>query len=107
MSSMQNLSSIADFYKTDKYEHGYTKVYEKYFDNIRDQKLKILEIGIADGNGDVSKNLNLLVDKTANYMGTRSARFAMIIRDNNIDELLIEEPGEYKRTSAENLLTKI
>ena len=49
MSSIQNLSSIAEFYKTDKYDHGYTKVYEKYFDNIRDQKLKILEIGIADG----------------------------------------------------------
>ena len=64
-------------------------------------------LGIADGNGDVSNNLGLLVDKTANYMGTRSKRFAMIIRDNNIDELLIEEPGEYKRTSAENLLTKI
>ena len=64
-------------------------------------------IGIADGNGDISNNLGLLVDKTANYMGTRSTRFAMIIRDNNIDELLIEEPGEYKRTSAENLLTKI
>ena len=64
-------------------------------------------LGIADGNGDVSKNLGLLVDKTANYMGTRSKRFAMIIRDNNIDELLIEEPGEYKKTSAENLLTKI
>ena len=63
--------------------------------------------GIADGNGDVSNNLGLLVDKTANYMGTRSKRFAMIIRDNNIDELLIEKPGEYKRTSAENLLTKI
>ena len=40
-------------------------------------------------------------------MGMRSTRFAMIIRDNNIDELLIEEPGEYKKTSAENLLTKI
>ena len=64
-------------------------------------------LGIADGNGDVSNNLGLLVDKTANYMGTRSQRFAMIIRDNNIDELLIEEPGEYKKTSAENLLTKI
>ena len=63
--------------------------------------------GIADGNGDVSNNLGLLVDKTANYMGTRSKRFAMSIRDNNIDELLIEEPGEYKKTSAENLLTKI
>ena len=64
-------------------------------------------LGIADGNGDISNNLGLLVDKTANYMGTRCTRFAMIIRDNNIDELLIEEPGEYKRTSAENLLTKI
>ena len=53
------------------------------------------------------KILHLLVDKTANYMGIRSTRFAMIIRDNNIDELLIEEPGEYKKTSAENLLTKI
>ena len=64
-------------------------------------------LGIADGNGDISNNLGLLIDKTANYMGTRSTRFAMIIRDNSIDELLIEEPGEYKRTSAENLLTKI
>ena len=64
-------------------------------------------IGIADGNGDVSKNLNLLVDKTANYMGMRSSRFAMIIKDNHIAELIIEKTGEYKETSAENLLTKI
>ena len=64
-------------------------------------------IGIADGNGDVSKNLNLLVDKTSNYMGMRSSRFAMIIKDNYIAELIIEKPGEYKETSAENLLTKI
>ena len=64
-------------------------------------------LGIADGNGDVSKYLDLLVDKTANYMGLRSARFAMIIKDNNIQELLIERPGEYKETSAENLLNKI
>ena len=64
-------------------------------------------LGIADGNGDVSKNLDLLVDKTVNYMGMRSLRFAMIVKDNNIQELLIEEPGEYKQTSAENLLTKI
>ena len=64
-------------------------------------------IGIADGNGDISKNLNLLVDKTASYMGMRSSRFAMIIKDNSIEELIIEKPGEYKETSAENLLTKI
>ena len=64
-------------------------------------------LGIADGNGDVSNNLGLLVDKTANYMGMRSSRFAMIIKDNSIEELIIEKSGEYKETSAENLLTKI
>ncbi|MDC0060244.1 peroxiredoxin [Pelagibacteraceae bacterium] len=64
-------------------------------------------LGIADGNGDVSKNLDLLVDKTANYMGMRCSRFAMIVQDNNIEELIIERSGEYKETSAENLLTKI
>ena len=64
-------------------------------------------LGIADGNGEVSKNLNLLVDKSLNFMGMRCSRFAMIVQDNNIEELLIETPGEYKETSAENLLTKI
>ena len=64
-------------------------------------------LGIADGNGEVSKNLNLLVDKSANFMGIRCSRFAMIVQDNNIEELLTETPGEYKETSAENLLTKI
>ena len=64
-------------------------------------------IGIADGNGDISKNLDLLVDKTKNYMGMRSARFAMIVIDNTIQEIIIEEPGEYKKTSAESLLKKI
>ena len=46
-------------------------------------------------------------DKSANFMGMRCSRFAMIVQDNNIEELLIETPGEYKQTSAENLLTKI
>src|SRR6056300_670969 len=64
-------------------------------------------LGIADGNGEVSKNLHLLVDKSANFMGMRCSRFAMIVQDNNIEELLTETPGEYKETSAENLLTKI
>ena len=63
--------------------------------------------GVADGNGDISKSLDLLVDKSSNHMGMRSTRFAMIVNDNNIMETFIEKPGEYKNTSAENLLTKI
>ena len=49
MTLNKNLNTIAEFYKTDKLEHGYLETYEKYFEKIRDKKLKILEIGIADG----------------------------------------------------------
>ena len=45
----KNLKSLAESYSTDKLEHGYIKIYEKYFESIRDKNLKVLEIGIADG----------------------------------------------------------
>jgi len=64
-------------------------------------------IGIADGNGDVTKSLDLLVDKRKNFMGKRSTRFAIIVQNNSIQELFIEELGEYKVTSAEYLLNKL
>ena len=62
-------------------------------------------IGIADGNGEISQNLNLIVDKSKNFMGMRSKRFAMIVNNNIIQNIFIEEPGEYKISSAEHLLT--
>ena len=62
-------------------------------------------IGIADGNGAICQNLNLLVDKSKNFMGMRSKRFAMIVKNNIIQNTYVEEPGEYKVSSAEHLLT--
>ena len=62
-------------------------------------------IGIADGNGDICKKLNLLVDKSNNFMGMRAKRFSMIVINNFIENTFIEEPGEYKVSSAEHLLT--
>ena len=64
-------------------------------------------IGIADGNAEITKNLDLISDKSKNFMGFRSSRFAMIVKDNIIENVLIEDPGEYQKTSAESLLTKI
>jgi len=49
MTLANNLKSIAESYNTDKLEHGYIKIYEKYFESIRNENLKVLEIGIADG----------------------------------------------------------
>ena len=61
-------------------------------------------IGIADGNGEITKELDLLTDKSKNYMGMRSTRFAMIVNNNLIEKLFIEEPGEFNVSSAEYLL---
>ena len=40
-------------------------------------------VGIADGNGEITKLLDLVSDKSSNFMGLRCTRFAMIV-DNNI-----------------------
>ncbi len=60
-------------------------------------------IGIADGNADIAKNLDLISDKSKNFMGMRSLRFAMIVKDNEIKEILIEEPGEYKKNHCKKI----
>ena len=49
MNTENNLKSLSQLYKTDKLEHGYIEIYESYFRSLKDKKLKILEIGIADG----------------------------------------------------------
>ncbi|MCC6323470.1 class I SAM-dependent methyltransferase [Candidatus Nomurabacteria bacterium] len=48
---MKTLDDIALGYKTDKSSmwHNYTKLYALYFDPIRNEKLKILEIGVDKG----------------------------------------------------------
>jgi cyclopropane fatty-acyl-phospholipid synthase-like methyltransferase len=47
-----SLTAIADHFKTDKgtIKHHYTKVYERYFEQLRQQAgLRLLEIGVACG----------------------------------------------------------
>ena len=49
MNNKKILQEISLKYGSDKIEHGYINTYESYFSEIKDKKLKILEIGIADG----------------------------------------------------------
>lgn len=44
-----NLSKLAKLYGTDKFEHGYTPIYESYFREIKNKKLQVLEIGVGGG----------------------------------------------------------
>ena len=63
--------------------------------------------GIADGNADITKHFNLITDKSKNYMGIRSSRFAMIIENNQVKEIKIENPGELKVSTADNILQNL
>lgn len=46
---MNSLESIAKKYGTDKVQHGYIKIYEELFKNIRSKNIKLLEIGVRQG----------------------------------------------------------
>ena len=37
-------------------------------------------------------------------MGTRSRRYAMLVEDGTVRQLFVDEPGEFKVSSAEHLL---
>jgi peroxiredoxin len=62
---------------------------------------------IADGNGDFAKALGLDMDISAFGMGHRCQRFAMIIQDGEVKTLMVEEPGEFKVSSAESVLNAL
>tara|TARA_Y100001970_G_scaffold15374_1_gene17285 strand:- start:321 stop:1130 length:810 start_codon:yes stop_codon:yes gene_type:complete len=43
------LSNLFKKYKSDKYHHKYSEIYEKYLNVHKNKKVKVLEIGVADG----------------------------------------------------------
>jgi hypothetical protein len=49
--SAMTLTELADYYKTDKgnVKHRYTEIYDRYVRELRDQKINLLEIGVANG----------------------------------------------------------
>ena len=61
----------------------------------RDQQVRNVTV-LADGNGDFSREMGLLVDKQDLGFGARSWRYSMLVRDGVIEKQLIEpdEPGD-------------
>ena len=64
-------------------------------------------IMIADGNADLTKSLELDKDYSSSFMGLRSKRFSLLSDNNKISIINIEEPGEYKISSAEYIINQI
>jgi glutaredoxin/glutathione-dependent peroxiredoxin len=61
----------------------------------------------ADGNGDFTRALGLELDATAFGLGHRSQRFAMIMENGIVRHLLVDAPGEFRVSSAEQVLGKL
>lgn len=61
----------------------------------------------ADGNADFTQALGLEMDGRAFGMGQRSQRFAMIVRDGEVVDVLVEAPGEFQVSSAEHVLSAL
>ncbi len=62
---------------------------------------------LADGNAEFTKALGLEMDGSGFGMGTRSKRYAMIVEDGTVSELNLEEPGAFRVSSAEHVLTQL
>ena len=62
---------------------------------------------LADGNGDFTEALGLELDGTPFGMGKRSQRFAMVVKDGIVTQLMVEAPGEFRVSSAESVLASL
>ncbi|MDX1572219.1 MAG: peroxiredoxin [Xanthomonadales bacterium] len=62
---------------------------------------------LADGNGDFARALGLEMDARGFGMGLRSQRFALVINDGIVEHLWVEQPGEFRVSSAEAVLGQL
>jgi peroxiredoxin len=62
---------------------------------------------LADGNGQFAQAVGLEMDGTKFGMGKRSQRYSMVVNDGTVEQLNVEAPGEYRASSAENMLEQL
>ncbi len=62
---------------------------------------------LADGNGDFAKAAGLELDATGFGMGARSQRYSIVANDGVVEQINVEEGGEFKVSSAEYMLDQL
>jgi peroxiredoxin len=62
---------------------------------------------LADGNGEFTKAVGLTLDASGFGMGSRSQRYAMIVKDGKVEHLLVEPGPGLSASSAEAVLSKL
>jgi glutaredoxin/glutathione-dependent peroxiredoxin len=62
---------------------------------------------LADGNGAFADAVGLAMDGAKFGMGKRSQRYSMVVNDGVVERLNVEQPGEYRASSAETMLDQL
>jgi len=62
---------------------------------------------LADGNAEYAKALGLELNASGFGMGIRGQRFALVVKDGVVKGLFVEGPGEFKVSSAEQVLGQL
>ena len=70
---------------------------------IEDESIVML----ADGNGELTRALGLVLDGSGFGLGERSQRYSMLVKDGTVTQLNIEQGGEFKVSSAEHLIAQL
>ena len=71
----------------------------------KDQNVDDKILMLADGNAAFTQAMDLILDATGFGMGTRSQRYAVIVKDGIVTSLQVEEPGSFRVSSAEHILS--
>lgn len=62
---------------------------------------------LADGNAAFVTAIGLEADMSKFNFGTRGRRFSMVVKDGVVEQLHIEEPGDFKLSSADHMLATL
>jgi glutaredoxin/glutathione-dependent peroxiredoxin len=73
----------------------------------KDQGITDEVLMLADGNGDFTKAIGLDFDGSKFGMGPRSQRYSMIVKDGVVEQLNVEQAGQFEVSSADYMLAHI
>jgi peroxiredoxin len=62
---------------------------------------------LSDGNGELAEAVGLVMDGTGFGMGKRGQRFSMVINDGVVEQLNVEQPGQFEVSSADHMLGQL
>ena len=73
----------------------------------KDQGITDEVLMLADGNGDFTKAIGLEMDGSKFGMGQRSQRYSFVAKDGVVEQLNVEEGGDFKVSAADYMLAHL